>query len=108
MMPESERNQGAQALINDILKSLKAILPGAIKEVLDEIISEYKQNLTIATPHPPPKQNIVGTYANITAGNTRQQSTFSEIQRFNESNRWYMDHMYHKRETAYFKTTNMM
>ena len=47
MMPESERNQGAQALINDILKSLKAILAGAIKEVLDEIISEYKQNLTI-------------------------------------------------------------
>ena len=47
MMPESERNQGVQALINDIMKSLKAILPGAIKEVLDEIISEYKQNLTI-------------------------------------------------------------
>ena len=46
MMPMSEGSKVVQALRSDILNSLKTVLPGAIKEVLDEIIDGYKQKLS--------------------------------------------------------------
>ena len=57
MMPMSEGSEVVQALRSDILNSQKTVLPGAIKEVLDEIITEYKQKLSAPTSQPLPQNN---------------------------------------------------
>ena len=104
-MSEGEGINFVRAIRDDVLSTLNAILPKAINEVLDETIAEYKSKLKFEAPMQQalPKQIPSNTYATIASSHLGTQHLGLEIQRFNHNNRWYMNHMYHKRETAFFK-----